>query len=178
MTEDKKLGFKEITPENWLEPDKLSSVFVTTTDGRTIEPITGQGWVQRIFKPKLEATVPFEIQRLFEVARGTMVYGYLFFPIYTLSIEQLFRVIDTSVTLKCKLLSAPQKTVKGKLEAKVNWLIDGKFIPETEGEELHRFRKLRNSSSHPNNQSIIYPTMALNLLSSIVTIINSLFKTS
>lgn len=103
------LGFKKLTVDNWLEPDKVSSSFVgiSTVDGQ-VHTISGNEWVSCILKPNLIEAVPTEIRALFEVARSALAYGYFFYPLYTLAGEQLFRVAETAVNLKCKEMGAPR----------------------------------------------------------------------
>lgn len=58
----------------------------------------------------LTEKAPLEVRRMFEVARGAVVYGYFFYPLYVLGAEQLFRVAEAAVTLKCEQMGA--KTAK------------------------------------------------------------------
>ena len=71
------LGFKALSIENWLEPEPFLSVIKTLSaaDGTIIE-ISREQWLNRFLKPQLNAVVPFEIRKLFEVARGAATYGY------------------------------------------------------------------------------------------------------
>jgi hypothetical protein len=124
------LGFKKLTVANWLEPDQVSTIFATISPDGESHTITGNEWGRRILEPKLVEAVPAEIQALFEVARGTLVYGYLFYPIYTLASEQLVRVVEAAVTHKCSVMRAP-KSVK-KFTHKINWLIEKSAISESE----------------------------------------------
>ncbi len=132
MLTNENFGFKRLTPDNWLETDPVSTLFETLLPEEQKQPITGQEWVRRILEPSLKDTVPLEIRRLFEVARGAMVYGYLFYPLYTLATEQLNRVVETAVSYKCETMRAP-KTVNT-FEKKFNWLI---ALLLTTSEETH-----------------------------------------
>jgi hypothetical protein len=102
-----------------------------------------------------------------------MCYGYFFYPLYTLANEQLFRVAETAVTLKCESLSAP-KNVR-KFTQKVDYLIAESVIPESEKVRWQGIRGLRNIASHPEDQSIVAPGDALHSLHQIAAIINRLF---
>lgn len=99
------LVFKEITIHNWLQPDEVLSYFKKIRPNGTIEPVTGEDYLQSALAPKLLPVVPEDIHGLFEVARGAIVYGYFFYPLYTLATEQLFRVAEAALTHKCKQLS-------------------------------------------------------------------------
>ena len=165
-------GFKRITPENWLQPDPVMRAFVKLAPHGP-ESITSDELLQYILEPRLSESVPREVRALFEVARGAMCYGYFFYPLYTLAYEQLFRVAETAVTLKCKSLSAP-KSLRN-FAQKVDYLIAKSAIPESEKVRWQGIRGLRNIASHPEDQSIVAPGYALHSLCQIATIINRLF---
>ena len=82
-----KFGFKEININNWLEPDDALRGFVRISPDGQPHTMTGDEYLQFILEPKLHSSVPSEVQGLFEVARGVMVYGYFFYPLYTLAVE-------------------------------------------------------------------------------------------
>ncbi len=165
-------GFKNITSENWLEPDPVLKAFVKLTSHGP-EQITADDLLKHIFEPRLNEYVPQEVKALFEVARGAMCYGYFFYPLYTLTSEQLFRVAETAVTLKCKALRAPG-SVKS-FAQKVDFLITKSVIPVEEKLRWEGIRGLRNIVSHPERQSIMPPGNAIHELHLIATIINRLF---
>lgn len=168
-----KFGFKEITQSNWLEPDPVLRGFIRiSADGRS-QGLTGDDYLNHILKIKLFESVPVEVQALFEVARGAMVYGYFFYPLYTLAAEQLFRVAESAIVLKCKALGAPRS--KDTLKKKIEWLIDQGNILGTELNRWEAIRSLRNATSHPNSQSIFTPGDAIRFLEGIAEQINSLF---
>jgi hypothetical protein len=167
-------GFKKITLENWLEPDEVLKAFVKITLSG-VEPVTSNDLLDDILQPQLDEAIPREVKALFEVARGAMCYGYFFYPLYTLAYEQLFRVAETAVSLKCKALGAPNKVKK--FSQKVNYLIEKSVIPENEKLRWEGIRGLRNGASHPESQSIVTPGDALSTLRRMAMTINKLFNT-
>ena len=103
------LGYKKINIKNWNEPDKLSTAYFTKIKKGKVIHWTGEDWVRAIMKPKLSKKVPLEIRKLYEVTRGAMVYGYYFYPLYTLAGQQLFRIVDSACLLKCQELNPDKK---------------------------------------------------------------------
>lgn len=169
------LGFKKLTTDNWLEPDKISTSFVRISPiNGQFHSITNNEWVQEISKPNLIETVPVEIQRLFEVARGALAYGYFFYPLYTLAGEQLFRVAEGAIIFKCKTMGAPNSI--NTFQKKVEWLIRNGIIPKHEKGEWDAIRKLRNIASHPENQTILPPGPIISMLQRIAEKISFLFS--
>jgi hypothetical protein len=167
-----KFGFKDITLENWLEPDPTMQGFAKLTVNGP-EQITAEDLLKDIFEPQLSDNVPREVKALFEVARGAMCYGYFFYPLYTLAYEQIFRVAETAVTLKCKALSAPRNLKR--FAQKVDFLITKSAIPSEQKLRWEGIRGLRNGASHPEMQSIVLPGNALHQLYLMAEVINNLF---
>lgn len=168
-------SFKTLTSENWLEPESVMSIFVTLSlnDGGT-SPISADGWIERIGRPQLDPTVPVEIIKLFEVARGSMAYGYFFYPLYTLAGEQLYRVAETAASAKCKLLGASSRRVKI-FEDKIAFLRQQNVISQPDWIWWDSIRHLRNFASHPEYQTIRMPYDVLSTLVGVAKHINQLF---
>jgi len=169
-----RLGFKKITPGNWLEPDHVLKGFVKVTPGECPLTITDEEYLRDILRPRLLDSVPADVQGLFEVARGAMAYGYFFYPLYTLAAEQLFRVVEASVTHQCKALGTPRS--RATFKKRVDWLVERGIIARTESSRWDYVRKLRNAASHPERQMILTPGNAIGTLERIADDLNSLFS--
>lgn len=157
---------KKLTLNNWLKPDKLSMCFVGND--------TSRKWLNSVLEPQLMDSVPEEIKDLFEVARGALVYAYLFYPLHALASEQFYRVNEAAVITKCKQFGCPK--TKKSFRDKVDWLITKGIIHPDKRVVWDAIRKLRNSSSHPKSQGLLTPGNALSILDRTVEEINSLFK--
>jgi hypothetical protein len=171
MTEDK-IGFKRLTRENWLKPDEITEILATFDNWQPV-PFPDDGWISFILQPQLTDAVPLQIRRLFEIARSAMVYGYFFYPLYTLAGEQLFRVAETALIYKCKEIGAP-KRIKN-FHQKITYLIDKKVISEQDEEFWTTTRKNRNYASHPDGVIIVNPPLAIFWIELITEKINLLF---
>ncbi len=100
---DSTYGFKTITLENWDQPDKVSVKMAPLSRSAFAEESKGNPFLEYILRPHLKEDVPYEIRRLFEVARGAMVYSYFFYPLFTIALEQLFRVGEAAIKAKVAL---------------------------------------------------------------------------
>ena len=169
-----RFGFKEIILSNWLEPDDALKGFVRISPDGQPHTITGEEYLQHILRPKLHASVPSDVQALFEVARGVMVYGYFFYPLYTLAVEQLFRVVEATLAHKYKALRAPKS--RRTFEKRIEWLVEEGVISRQESARWHAARQMRNAASHPERQMILTPGNAIGILERVADDINSLFS--
>ena len=169
-----RFGFKEIDITNWLEQDFIMKAFVRIDSQNGTIQMEGEDWVSVILEPELEESVPENVQALFEVARGAMVYGYFFYPLYTLAVEQLYRVAESAVHHKYLSMDA-SKSFRN-FAKRIEWLNSQGVISDTELIRWDAIRNLRNFASHPESQSIITPANAIGTLEIVAHLINPLFK--
>jgi len=170
------LGFKKLTEDNWLEPDEILKSFVRLTPDGQSRSIAEEEHLGYILRPVLIESTPSEVKGLFEVARGAMAYGFFFYPLYTLASEQLFRVAEAAVAHKCRSMRAPEKARTFK--QRIDWLLERGAVPKSEATRWDAIRKLRNSASHPDRQSILTPGNGMRLLEDIARQINLLFNST
>jgi len=169
------LGYKQLTKETWLKPDRISTSFLLVSPETGVDDIKkGEMYLDMILQPHLNEEVPFEVRKLYEVARGALVYGYFFYPLYTLACEQLFRVGEAAIMLRCKIISP--RLAKRTFEKKIEFLFKQGILNDIEKWRWHALRELRNISSHPVDQSIYPPGPVIGILAHVAEDINILFS--
>lgn len=172
---------KKLTKVNWRALDPVISsgalVRLSLMDGsvKTMEP---DDWAEYLLRPELSPFVPTEVRELFDVARGAMIYGLFFFPLFTLGLEQAFRVAEAATKMKAEAVGISLLT-RGSRPKAFAALLD----------ELHAcgalsaadytawvgIRKLRNAGTHAEQMTILTPGVAVAQLSSLAETINRLF---
>lgn len=171
------LHFKGLTIDNWQQVDPVLSMFVRMSgkDG-SIQTLTGDEWAQKVLAIELSEQVPLEVRRLFAVARGALVYGYFFYPLYTLGAEQLFRLVETAVNRKCLDLGTSVKRLqKLSFKERVERLVRKGVIQPTAQQGWEALWDLRNLTSHPEDQMILPPGIVVGELRRIASDIDKLF---
>lgn len=164
-------GFKIITSENWNIPDKTTVAYTCPFDYD--EKSGSHPYMDRILSYQLNNEVPIEIRRLFEVARGAMVYSYYFYPLYTLAIDQLSRVGETALFHKAKQNGYSKKVPT--FSDMIKFLKEKNVLDDEKQKEWEFLRDFRNHASHRRNQSIYPPAAALGALEIFSKEINALF---
>lgn len=170
------LNIKIVDENNWLQADPISAILMkaNTTTG-IVEYMTGEDWVAVFSGAKLSDDVPEHIRELFEVARGSLAYGYFFYPLCTLACEQLLRVAETAVAEKCKSLGASKNKTKT-FQKKIEFLVSKGLISSSDFILWESFRGLRNLSSHPERQSKYSIGMIAPILRNVANEMNKLFS--
>jgi hypothetical protein len=164
------LGFKQLTSENWLHVDPAWGGIVMPSS----DPDPSKAWVKDVLEARLPVSTPPNIVRLFEVARGALVYSLMFYPLIALALDQFTRVREAAVAAKCRALGAPPgvKTFANGVE----WLIARGTIPVAQHLRWWAAVKLRNEASHPDDQSLYPPGWAFTDIGFTVEMIATLFQ--
>lgn len=165
-------GFKRITAQNWQHGGLPLGML----------PDNAHDWIPAFLDPHLESHVPSEIARLFEVARGCMVYAWFFYPLLALGSEQCYRVLEAAVRLRCeqagiatKRQTKNGKTIRTSFAENIESLIKAGIIPESDKMRWEAIRNLRNIGSHPEFQKILSPGIAIPNLFTTAELLNALF---
>jgi hypothetical protein len=156
------LGFKALILENWTEADPVNKNFGRFSP--LVGPVTmGQGdWARDFLSVELSANVPAEIRDLFTVARGAMLYGWFFYPLFRLGEEQLYRVLEAAAKLRYR--EAGGTANRPSYFEVIDSLVEMGLIPEDERERWTAARKLRNHVSHAERAAVVPPGFALRML--------------
>ncbi len=168
------IGIKELAIDNWLQVDTTSAKLIRNNEGAKKKCIeVSNKYADSILRYKLSESVPQQIRRIFEVAKGAMVYGYFFYPLFTLGLEHICKVAEATVIVKCEEVKAP-RWVSSFFKA-IEFLAEINVFSNDTKNRWHALRKLRNNISHPKGQSILTPGMAIGILAPLVADINDIF---
>lgn len=158
-------GIKPLDEQNFLWADRVGMHFTPLgLSGARMKATRAE--IERRVKSFTDIglcdAVPTELQILFEFAKGAMVYGVFFYPLYTLGWEQLSRVFEALITTKVSLLepSLGESTLFDKIE----WLKNHGYIPPIDSDKYDLFRVWRNRVAHPKAHTLIGPPDARRML--------------
>ena len=180
---DTHFDIKRITAANWQQPDTTTLLLLQITAVAKAP----KEWVEAFLRPILNPTVPTEIAKLLEVARGAMIYSWYFYPLATLGAEQCWRIREAGVRIRCQQVGIPTTKIvkKGKLKSRVKEngfgenieaLVKRGEIPKSDQSRWKAARELRNLASHPARQTIWDSWQALGILEDSVDLLNNLFQ--
>jgi hypothetical protein len=175
MSDKKVLGFKKLTIENWQPPDDINQYFIRyNLETGEKKELTGNDRAENFLKYELSETVPIEIRRQFETARGAMLYGYYFYPLFALGADQLFRVAESATTHKCLILGIAKSGAN--YQIKLSKLKERNELTDQEFEDWGKLRKLRNLFTHSETQNLFPHWISAYYLKLITEKINNLFQ--
>jgi hypothetical protein len=174
VAEEARPGIKRLTLANWTEPDPANEHFVRYSDIlQEMVAMDGGDWARLFLGCDLQDHVPDEIRDMFEVARGAVLYGWFFYPMYELGQEQLFRVSEAAARRCCAALGNESERLS--FYAAIGFLAKKGVIDADDRHRWEAARKLRNSSSHPERASVMPPGAIASLVEATATDINHLF---
>jgi hypothetical protein len=164
-------------PERWLEPDVRMKLFwKMQMDSGAVVPASGSDWLSLTSMVAVQPPTPTRIINLFEQARACAAYGYFFYPLYSLAVEQVVRVADAAVAVKCEMLAAPRSQTD-RFARRIDWLAKHGSIADFSAESWHHLRAWRNELTHQTRPTILTPAMVAPLFDSVARDIQALFST-
>jgi hypothetical protein len=167
------MRFKPLTLGNWRDPDPVNAAFGRLSPVVGPRRMDGDDWAREFLSVELKKHVPENVRALFEVARGAMLYGWFFYPLFRLGEEQLYRVAESAVRARCRQLDAPGR--RPTFARAITWLIEQGVIPEADRDRWTAVRELRNHASHPERHTAMPPGAVLTMLNANAHDINRLF---
>jgi hypothetical protein len=161
------MGFKRITPENFMSAD-LSRAFGLETHAQWIE------WFNEV---SIDAAVPEPVRRLFELARGSMIYAWLYYPLVSVGFEQCGRCLEAGVRHASVALLGCEPADQQKINYRslVEGMIKHGHIPKAEETRWMAALALRNGAAHPTTPTIWAPAHARGALAHTAERLNALF---
>ncbi len=171
------MSFKPLTPNNWDQPDETSTIFARHSPIVGMVQMNGNDWARAFLAVELSESVPADVRGLFAVARGTLVYGWFFYPLYALGEEQLHRVADAAVAHRYRELDGPlgKRGYLPLLARRIQWLEAEGIIPSDLAPRWNAIRELRNIGSHPDFQMLHPPGDVLTSLKTVAEAVGELF---
>ena len=173
---------KTLTKGNWKELDPVGEVFLwlNTETGET-GSLFPDRWLDEVLRPQLTENVPEDVVQLFEAARGAMLYGCFYYPLFALGKDQLHRVAEAAVTVKYETLRGPTRKDKrhqADFNSRIAWLKANSHMTPEDWDEWNWVRKARNEGSHLNSKRIYPPMPSVLALEETALRINRLFEHS
>lgn len=166
-------GFKALTAENWMEADPTNGNFVRLSAIAGPVAMTETDWARQFLSVRLHEQVPAEIVDLFAVARGAMLYGWFFYPLFRLGEEQLYRVAETAARMAYQARGGARSSPR--FTEAIAFLVEHHAISADDQVRWDALRQLRNLASHPALQSVMPPGAVLGILMNVAKDIDRLF---
>lgn len=165
---------KAINHDNWLMAD---------VEGRT--PVAdARVWRQAFLAIRLDPRVPADVVRLFEAARGGMLYGYFFRPLLITGVEQCYRVLESGARARCAQMGLAVfcNDSQGKAHPlsfghNLNALVKQGLIESADLILWQQARELRDWVAAPEHQATLTLNHGVTALTRAADLLGRLFQT-
>jgi hypothetical protein len=165
---------KVINHDNWLLADA----------GGRGQVADSRIWRQAFLSIRLDSAVPADVARLFEAARGGMLYGYFFQPLLILGVEQCYRVLEVGARARCEQLGLPVSCGdrSGKAHPlsfghNLGVLVKQGLIQDADLILWRQARELRDWASAPEHHAALTMQHCATALSRAAALLGTLFQT-
>jgi hypothetical protein len=164
---------KVIDHDNWLQADA----------GGRRDAADVRAWRQAFLSIRLASGVPDDVVRLFELARGGMLYSYFFQPLLITGVEQCYRALELGARVRCARLGHDIACVDR--DGKAHPLSFGHnlgvlarygLIQEADMQLWRQARELRDWVADPANQMALTREHGATALSRAAELLARLFR--
>jgi hypothetical protein len=155
-------SIKELTPGNWRDADPVMAAFGKLDPQRGPRKMEADDWAEIILSIDIDPRAPQELRSLFTAARGCLLYGWFYYPLYALGDDQLHRVAERAVAYRAKQVGAPSNVRNFK--DRIDWLGERGVIPSKDVRRWHAIRGVRNEGTHPDFQRLAPPSWSIETL--------------
>lgn len=166
-------GQKIVTSDNFAQPDPRILYFFG--DARE--------WTRRCVEVKVHPIVPESVKALLEVARSAIAYGWFYYPLMTLGIEQCYRCLETAAKERCRRANIEVEAIQknGQIRSHnfyhlIRALLKNNLISKEDSLRWEAARELRNDTAHPQGQHIQMPGQVVGQLNTTIQLVNRLFS--
>jgi uncharacterized protein DUF4145 len=139
-------GFKIPDVDNVLDPDPLSKIMYSMEDG-VARPMAPNDILRALETIRLSEEIPLDVRRAYRTALGAMAYAYWYYPLYTMTAQQLLRVADFALDVFMKGRGIQRQYG---LASRIADLSRTEIISDEQRTQWDAIRRLRNSVTHPN----------------------------
>ncbi len=164
---------KAINHDNWLMAD---------AEGRS-QIADARVWRQAFLSIRLDPSVPSDVSRLFEVARGGMLYGYFFRPLLATGVEQCYRALESGARARCVQMGLQVycQDSQGKAHPlsfghNLNGLVKLGLIEAADLILWQQARELRDWVAAPEHQAVLTLNHGVTALSRAAALLGKLFQ--
>ncbi len=164
---------KTIDQDNWLRAD--------SGNGRGAD---ARKWREAFLSIRLDAAVNVDVARMFEAARGGMLYGYFFQPLMAMGVEQCYRVLESGVRARCIEAALPVSCAdsQGKQHPlsfghNLRALVKLGLIPAADLKRWQQAREMRDWVVAPEHQSALTLEHGVTALARAAELLGQLYRT-
>ncbi len=164
---------KSINHDNWLQADTRGP----DRDG------DARIWRETILTVRLDAAVNREVARMFEAARGGLLYGYFFQPLLAMGVEQCYRVLESGARARCAEagLVVSCNDNQGRAHPlsfghNLRALLQQGLIPETDRVLWQQAREMRDWVATPEHQAILTRDHGATALARVAELLGRLYR--
>ena len=155
-------GLKDITATTFLESDFKPIV------GPDRKPLSYEAWIEIVKRAgTLPSTVPTKIAEAYEPYLGSIIYGWLYWPLLTMGIDKVLALREALARAICEKHNASRKESRT-FENCIDFLFAKGLIPQERRGKWDAGRALRNSLAHPDGRTIFMPMDAIVILEAFV----------
>lgn len=168
-----RMDSKRLTAENFLLPDPLTGEF-TGRDGDGREHrLSAVDWAHEILVIGLDEAVPEAARNRFELARGILLYGYFWYPLWVQGTVEALRGAEVALEAACEAEHGAKRLSTA--ESRIEWLEKKDVLDAEEACTWMSLVRVRDALAEARQTPMLTPGRSLEILDTVAHVVNGLF---
>jgi hypothetical protein len=170
-----RMDSKRLTAENFLLPDPLTGEFTGQDGDGRAHRLSAVDWAHEILAIALDGVVPVAARHRFELARGILLYGFFWYPLWVQGTVEALRGAELALEAACEGEHGPKRLSTA--ESRIEWLEKKGLLDVEEARMWESLVRVRDALAEAGETPILTPGRSLEVLETVAHVVNGLFTT-
>jgi len=166
---------KRLTAENFLLPDPLTGEFTGQDGDGRAHRLSAMDWAHEILSIELGESVPESVRHRFELARGVLLYGFFWYPLWVQGTVEALRAAELALERACAAERGPKRLATP--ESRIDWLAKRRVPGAVDAGTWRSLLEVRNVLADAGETPILTPRTSLDVIDRVCGAVNALFRT-
>ncbi len=170
----RRMDSKRLTADNFLLPDPLTGEFTGPDGDSRVHRLSAMDWAHEILSIELGESVPEAVRNRFELARGVLLYGYFWYPLWVQGTMEALHAAELALEAACAAEHGPKRLATA--ESRIEWLAKRHVLGAEEAGTWRSLLDVRNALADAGETTILTPRTSLDVLDRACSAVKVLFR--
>jgi len=169
-----RMDSKRLTANNFLLPDPLTGEFTGQDANGRAHRLSAVDWAHEILAIGLEERVPDPARNRFELARGILLYGFFWYPLWVQGTVEALRAAELALEAACEAEHGPKRLSTA--GSRIEWLAKNRVLDAEESRTWVSLVRVRDALTEAGETPVLTPGRSLEVLEMVAQVVNGLFQ--
>ena len=170
-----RMDSKRLTADNFLLPDPLTGEFTGQDGDGRAHRLSAVDWAHEILAIVLDEAVPEVARNRFELARGILLYGFFWYPLWVQGTVEALRGAELALETACDAEHGPKRLSSA--ESRIEWLEKKGTLDTDTVHTWTSLMRVKDALADAGETPILTPGRSLEILETVAHAVNGLCTT-